>query len=101
MTIQAIRYARPTKSGAEMIRSNLKARGVKANVRYFNDTYRIVLPKWSDDAKAEVRDYLVAGGFILAGSYVAPTDRAAYDRAWSVATFDDGTRGQIFVYLSA
>ena len=101
MTIKAIRYFRPTKEGAAVIRGELKERGVKANVRYFNDTYRIVLPVWSDNTKTEVRDYLVAGGFILAGSYVAPTDRAAYDRAWSVATFDDGTRGQIFVYSGA
>lgn len=101
MTAQYLRCFKPTKQGAVVIRNALKSAGVKAHVRYLNDTYRIVLPTFTEEAKAEVRDYLVAGSFYLAGSYVAPTNRAAYDRAWSVAIFEDGTRGQLFVYSGA
>jgi hypothetical protein len=92
--IRGIKIRKPNKAGAEAIRGDLKALGIKANVRFFSETYRIVLPAIDDTAKAGLRDYLVEKGFILAGSFVAATDRAAYDRAW--ATHDG--RGQIFVY---
>ncbi len=91
--IRTITVYKPTKRGADAIRSALAAAGVKANVRFFATSYRIVLPTMSEDAKLEIRDYLALNDFVLSGSCEAPTNREAYDRAWSVYQ----GRGQIFV----
>lgn len=84
---------RPSKSGAAVVRADLKARGVKANVRFFNWSYRIVLPVASDDALAKLRDYLVEIDFRnVCGEQF--TDPAVWSR---VVDRYDG-RGQMFVY---
>lgn len=93
MTMKFITVRRPNVDKAAVIRADLKARGIKANVRYFNSSYRIVLPVASVEARAALRDYLVEHDLSLSGSYQSATDRAAYDRAWSMY---EG-RGQIFV----
>lgn len=62
-------------------------------MRYFNSSCRIVLPKCTEQARADLRDYLVERDLRLSGFYGPATDRAAYDRAWS--TYEG--RGQIFV----
>lgn len=84
---------KPTKNRAATIRADLKARGVKANVRFFNWSFRIVLPACTDDAIAAVRDYMVEADLRLAGGTHA-TNPDAYRRAWSC----HAGRGQIFAY---
>lgn len=84
---------RPTKAKAAAIRDALKQEGVKANVKFLNASYRIVLPVHTAEAVAKVRDFLVLAGLRLTGGTSA-TDPQAYRFAWSVS---EG-RGQIFVY---
>lgn len=91
--IRTITVYKPTKRGAEAIRSALRAAGVKANVRFFATSYRIALPVLSESAKAAVRDHLVLNDFVLSGSCEAATNREAYERAWTPYQ----GRGQIFV----
>jgi hypothetical protein len=83
----------PTKDRAVAIRADLKALGVRANVRFFRFSFRIVLPVHTAEAAAAVRDYLVEQGLGLAGGHSA-TDPVAYRNAWSLY---DG-RGQLFAY---
>ena len=90
----AISLVKPTVNKAAVIRAELKAAGIKANVRYFNWSYRIVLPVWTQQASDALRDFAVLNNLRLAGFATSPTDRAAYERAWSK---HDG-RGQIFFY---
>jgi hypothetical protein len=83
----------PTKARTEAIRAGLKAAGIKADVLRLNWSWRIVLPTYTAEADAALRDYAVLEGLKLVGGRSA-TDPAAWRRAWSLFQ----GRGQIFLY---
>lgn len=84
---------RPSKIGAAQIRADLKARGVKANVRFFNWSYRIVLPVCTEDAMDKLRDYLVEADLrnVSGEAYADPG-------VWSRGLDRYDGRGQLFAY---
>lgn len=93
MTAAFVTIHRPSKSGAEQIRAELKSRGVKANVRFLRWSYRIVLPVVTGEAMDKLRDYLVEIDFRnVCGEQF--TDPAVWSR---VVDCYEG-RGQLFVY---
>lgn len=92
MTIRVYNMHGGTKDKAAQIRDAIKAEGIKANVRFFNRSYRIVLPAFTEAAGAQVCDVLnrlglrTVSGEPLTGEHL----RFFWDRY-------DG-RGQCFAY---
>lgn len=84
----------PTKFTVAKVRADLKALGIKANVRRCTHSIRVVLPNYGDNPSVadDMRDYMVEANFSFADGTSAT--RADWRHGWS--HFEG--RAQFFLY---
>lgn len=82
-----------TKDQVAMIRADIKALGIKANVKLCNWSIRIVLPRFTPEDKEKLRQYLISTGN---GNSISGDIKNDFD--WDITWSLYNGRGQIFIY---
>jgi len=84
----------PSAAKVAKIRSDLAARGIKAHVRRYAHSVRIVLPSFGEQPEVadHLRDYMVETGFCFAGG------RSATSADWRHCWTHYAGRAQFFLY---
>lgn len=81
----------PTKARTDKARAELKAMGIRANVRRFNHCIRVVLPDFgaTPEVADVLRDFMVSAGYTFAGgsSPTLPTWRTCWTHYQGRAQF--------------